>query len=87
MPVSSDSIALGPVAARQSSFDVWDVTLCPALPGVVGTWFGTGLPDLTASGCNHGIRITDDMMTLEIGDRVPYSRSRVPTPRRRLCPR
>jgi hypothetical protein len=34
------------------------------------------------------IRITDDTMTLKLGDCVAYSRSRIPPPRRRrLCPR
>ena len=51
-----------------SAEGVW---LQPALPGVVGTGFGTGLPDLLfKGGPTIAIRITDDTMTRRIGDRV-----------------
>ena len=47
-----------------SAEGVW---LHPALPGIVGT----GLPDLLfKGGPTMAIRITDDTMTLRIGDRV-----------------
>ncbi len=46
------------------SGEVW---LGLAKPGVVGTWFGAGLPDLPVKGGpTMTIRITDDTMTLEI---------------------
>lgn len=48
-----------------------DVALNPALSAVVGTGFGTGLPDLSVkAGPTLVIRITGDTMTLETDNRV-----------------
>jgi hypothetical protein len=45
-----------------ASEDVW---FNPALPAVVGTWFGVGLPDLLVKGDpTVAIRIAGDTMTL-----------------------
>jgi hypothetical protein len=50
MPVSSDGVALGPVTADQSHYDVWE-RLAPS-DETWGRWhwFGTGLPDLPIKG-------------------------------------
>ena len=48
-----------------------DVSPCLAKSGGVSAWFGSGLPDLPVKGSSTmAIRITEDTMTLEVGDRV-----------------
>jgi hypothetical protein len=48
-----------------------DVLLSLARSGGVGTWLGNGLPDLSLKeGTALAIGITDDMMTLGIGNRL-----------------
>ncbi len=71
MPVSSDAVALGPVIAVQSGFGVWGRL---ARSGVI--WAGWYLvwywpSDLLINGgWTVAIRITDDTMALETGNRV-----------------
>jgi hypothetical protein len=71
MPVSSGRVVLGLVAADQSGFDVWG-----RLSGsggiwarwcLVWCWFAGPLND---GGSTMAIRIMDDTMTLETGNRV-----------------
>src|SRR5262249_16483042 len=60
----SHCVWLPQVRAASVSGGVW---LGPAESGGVGSWFGTGLPDLLVKGGpTMAIRITDDTMTLEI---------------------
>jgi hypothetical protein len=66
--VSSDDVVLGPVTADQNRSNVW---YCLAKSGGVGTWFGTGLQDVSPTGGTAlAIGITDDTMTLGIGNRA-----------------
>ena len=68
MTVSSDGVALGPVTADQSGLVSEDIWLGLTKSGGVGPWFGPGWPDLPVKGGPAmAIRITDDMMVLEIG--------------------
>ena len=53
------------------SGDVW---LGLARPGGVGSWFGTGLPDLPVKGGPTAIRVTDDRVTLEMLLQIPAAR-------------
>jgi hypothetical protein len=69
--VSSDGVALDPVAVLQTECGVWRCLAGSGEIGCVGPWFGPGLPDLPVKGePTVVIRITDGMMVLEIGNSV-----------------
>jgi hypothetical protein len=63
--VSSDDVCLGLVLAGHGVVASVDVSLWLAESGVVGTWFGTGSPDLPhEEGLILAIRIKEDFMAL-----------------------
>lgn len=70
-PTASRWVRLPQFRATLTSGGVW---LGLAESGCVVTWFGPGLRDLPVKGGpDTAIRITDDMMTLEIDDRAVAS--------------
>ena len=60
------------IRAALMSGDVW---YCLAKSGDVGTWSGTGSPDVSPKGGTAlEIGITDDTMTLKVDNRIVSSR-------------